>query len=99
MIAINPYLFGDAGIIGQPLTSKNNSGNTITKNVYSHLLADAGIGASINLKNWGKLTKNRALTAAKPLNFRVDFPVWVSAVQQNDSHLKFRVRFSVGADF
>ena len=99
MIAINPYLFGDAGIIGQPLTSKNNSGNTLTKNVYSHLLADAGIGASINLKNWGKLTKNRALTAAKPLNFRVDFPVWVSAVQQNNTHLKFRVRFSVGADF
>jgi hypothetical protein len=99
MIGINPYLFGDAGIIGQPLSSKNISGNTITKNVYSHLLADAGLGASINLKNWGKLTKNRALTAAKPLNFRVDFPLWVSAVQQNDTHLKFRVRFSVGTDF
>ncbi len=99
MIGINPYLFGDAGIIGQPLTSQNAQNQTFTQNVYSGLLCDAGFGASMNIKNWSSLAKNKALRAANPLNIRVDFPIWVNAVQGNDDFLQFRMRVSVGTDF
>jgi aminopeptidase N len=98
-VSINPYLFGDAGIIGQPLTSPNKQQQLITTQVYSRLLADAGFGLSTNLKNGSKLTKNKALRAAKPLNLRLDFPLWVNAVQNNDNYLQFRCRLSIGTDF
>lgn len=99
LLGVNPYLFGDAGIIGQPLSSVNNMGLKTTQNVYSHLLLDAGIGASVNIKNWGKITKNLALTAAKPLNLRIDLPIWVNATQNNNPNIQFRIRVSVGQDF
>jgi hypothetical protein len=63
------------------------------------LLADAGFGASVNLRNWSTITKNKALRAAKPINLRVDFPIWVNAVQNDDSFVQFRMRVSVGTDF
>ena len=99
LLGINPYLFGDAGIIGQPLNSLNTNREMITSQVYSRLLADAGFGASVNLRNWSTITKNKALRAAKPINLRVDFPIWVNAVQNDDSFVQFRMRVSVGTDF
>ncbi len=99
MLGINPYLFGDAGVIGQPLSSLNDQQELVTHQVYSRLLADAGFGASVNLRNWSNLTKNNALRAAKPINLRVDFPIWVNAVQNDDSFVQFRMRVSVGTDF
>ena len=99
MLGINPYLFGDAGVIGQPLSSLNDQQELVTHQVYSRLLADAGFGASVNLRNWSTLTKNKALRAAKPINLRVDFPIWVNAVQNDDSFVQFRMRVSVGTDF
>lgn len=99
MLGINPYLFGDAGVIGQPLSSLNDQKELVTHQVYSRLLADAGFGASVNLRNWFNLTKNKALRAAKPINLRVDFPIWVNAVQNDDSFVQFRMRVSVGTDF
>jgi hypothetical protein len=45
------------------------------------------------------LTKNKALRAAKPINLRVDFPIWVNAVQNDDSFVQFRMRVSVATDF
>jgi hypothetical protein len=99
LLGINPYLFGDAGIIGQPLNSLNTNREMVTSQVYSRLLADAGFGASVNLRNWSTITKNKALRAAKPINLRVDFPIWVNAVQNDDSFVQFRMRVSVGTDF
>ena len=99
MLGINPYLFGDAGVIGQPLSSLNDQQELVTHQVYSRLLADAGFGASVNLRNWSTLTKNKALRAAKPINLRVDFPIWVNAVQNDDSFVQFRMRVSVATDF
>jgi aminopeptidase N len=99
LLGINPYLFGDAGMIGQPLSSRNEQQQLVTTTVYSRLLGDAGFGAGVNLRNFGALTKNKALKAAKPINLRVDFPLWVNAVQQNDNYLQFRWRLSVGTDF
>ena len=99
MLGINSYLFGDAGVIGQPLSSLNDQQELVTHQVYSRLLADAGFGASVNLRNWSTLTKNKALRAAKPINLRVDFPIWVNAVQNDDSFVQFRMRVSVGTDF
>lgn len=99
MVAINPYLFGDAGCIGMPLTSKNSIGNMITKSVNSGLLADAGLGVNLNLKNFNLLFKNRAMRGSRPLNIKVDFPIWRNAIQPNDTFLKFRMRLSVGTVF
>ena len=99
LLGINPYLFGDAGIIGHPLNSLNTNREMVTSQVYSRLLADAGFGASVNLRNWSTITKNKALRAAKPINLRVDFPIWVNAVQNDDSFVQFRMRVSVGTDF
>ncbi|MEY3800459.1 MAG: hypothetical protein RLZZ548_339, partial [Bacteroidota bacterium] len=99
LLGINPYLFGDAGIIGQPLNSLNTNREMVTSQVYSRLLADAGFGASVNLRNWSTITKNKALRAAKPINLRVDFPIWVNAIQNDDSFVQFRMRVSVGTDF
>lgn len=99
MVAINPYLFGDAGCIGMPLTSKNSMGNMITKSVNSGLLADAGLGVNLNLKNFNLLFKNRAMRGSRPLNIKVDFPIWRNAIQPNDTFLKFRMRLSVGTVF
>jgi hypothetical protein len=99
MIGINPYFFGDAGCIGMPLKSSNSMGETITKSVYSGLLADAGFGANVNLKNFNVLFKNKAMRASKPLNIKVEFPIWRNAVQLGDDYLKFRMRLSVGTVF
>jgi hypothetical protein len=98
-LSINPYLFGDAGLIGQPLSSHNLQQQIVITTVYSRILADAGFGASVNLKNWSQLAKNKVMRASKPINLRVDFPIWVNAVQDSDEFLKFRVRLSVGTDF
>lgn len=99
LLAVSPYFFGDAGIIGQPLRSLNKNAELITKQVYSGLMADAGFGASINIKNLSHLFLNRALKGSRPITFRCDFPLWLSAVQSNDSNLKFRMRFSIGTEF
>lgn len=74
-------------------------GETITKSVYSGLLADAGFGANVNLKNFNVLFKNKAMRASKPLNIKVEFPIWRNAVQLGDDYLKFRMRLSVGTVF
>jgi hypothetical protein len=99
IIAINPYFFGDAGCIGMPLKSRNALGETMTKSVYSGLLADAGFGANVNLKNFNVLFKNKAMRASKPLNVKVEFPIWRNAVQPGDDYLSFRMRLSVGTVF
>ena len=99
IIAVNPYFFGDAGCIGMPLTSKNSLSEQITKSVYSGLLADAGFGANVNLKNFNVLFKNKAMRGSKPLNMKVEFPIWRNAVQPGDDYLKFRMRLSVGTVF
>jgi hypothetical protein len=99
MIGLNPYFFGDVGYIGMPLKSRNSLGETITKSVYSGLLADAGFGANVNLKNFNVLFKNKAMRASKPLNLKVEFPIWRNAVPSGDDYLTFRMRLSVGTVF
>ncbi|NBX87391.1 MAG: hypothetical protein EBQ97_02590, partial [Bacteroidetes bacterium] len=88
-----------AGCIGMPLKSSNSMGETITKSVYSGLLADAGFGANVNVKNFNVLFKNKAMRASKPLNVKVEFPICRNAVQPEDDYLSFRMRLSVGTVF
>jgi len=39
------------------------------------------------------------MRASKPLNIKVEFPIWRNAVQLGDDYLKFRMRLSVGTVF
>jgi aminopeptidase N len=84
MLSANIYLFGDAGIMGL-----NNFRGKMT---YSGLLADAGLGMVLSIKNWNRLTPRKKpwLMAASPLNIRLDLPFFVNAVPEGDDNLKFR---------
>lgn len=83
MLGANIYLFGDAGILGLPFAGKT---------AWSGVMADAGIGTVFSIRNWSKLSgkKRSWLQAANPLNIRFDMPLWVNAVQEGESNLKFR---------
>jgi hypothetical protein len=56
------------------------------------LLADAGLGMVLSIKNWNRLTPRKKpwLMAASPLNIRLDLPFFVNAVPEGDDNLKFR---------
>lgn len=100
-IALDPYFFGDAGIargsfVSPSLTESvhytNFSGQQYLSG-YSDLLADAGIGLMMRIKNWG-----RAATAS-PLTLRADFPIYTSLPLDNTNPLAFRWLLSVGSAF
>lgn len=99
IIALKPYLFADAGIIGQPFGQTNTNGKTTLTSVYSGLMADAGFGTSLTIRNWGQLTKSKALNAAKPITLKFDFPLWLNAVQPGDKYMQLRFRISIDQAF
>jgi aminopeptidase N len=93
MLQFNLYAFGDAGIMAFP-----DGGKLIN----TGLLADAGLGTVISIKNWGNLLsgkRHRIATAAAPLRIRIDFPLVLNAVQQSDDYLKFRWLIGIGKAF
>lgn len=93
MVGMNLYLFGDAGIIAYPVSGRMlNSG----------VVADAGLGAVIHIKNWNLLAPRKAqpiMTAVSPLSIRFDMPVFVSAVPAHENHLAFRWMLGINRAF
>jgi hypothetical protein len=68
----------------------------------SGLLADAGIGMMVNIGNWQSLIPRKqrpALTATKPLQLRLDFPLFVNAVQAGEDYLAFRWVLGIARTF
>jgi hypothetical protein len=63
-IKLNPYLFGDAGMI-----NTNQPGKAT---VMSNLIADAGLGLALSINKWGPLTD------VKPLTIRFDMPFFIN---------------------
>ena len=63
-LKFQPYLFGDAGTI--------NTNAPGTANVMSPLMADAGVGTTLNIVRWG------SLYGIKPLTIRFDVPFFIS---------------------
>ncbi len=95
-LLIQPYLFGDAGIISLPINNKP---------VYSPLIADAGLGAlfSINLNNktvfGGHPIAKGILNEVKPINIRVDFPIFMNITKKTDNYNQFRFRIGIERAF
>ena len=85
-VKLQPYLFGDAGII-----TINAPG---TANVMSDVMADAGIGTTLSIVRWGKLSN------LKPLVIRFDIPFFVNRLPYAESdYLQFRWMIGVNKAF
>jgi aminopeptidase N len=80
------YLFGDAGSI-----VINNSKEKL---IWSNLKSDAGIGAVITIKKFGRFN------ALKPLSIRCDMPLVLSSVPAAEgNYLKLRYVIGIGRSF
>lgn len=85
-VKIQPYLFGDAGII--------NTNPAGTANVMSDVMADAGIGTTFSIVRWGPLYN------VKPLTVRFDFPLFVSRLPfEEKDYLQFRWMIGINKAF
>jgi hypothetical protein len=85
-IKINPYLFGDAGIIN------TNAPNKAT--VMSNLIADAGVGVALSIQKWGPLY------GIKPLTIRFDMPFFVNRLPfAEKDYLQFRWQLGINRTF
>lgn len=62
------YAFADAGVIKYEARLNNN----ILGYRWSDLRADAGLGAALTIKKWGRLA------TCEPITLRADFPLWVN---------------------
>ncbi len=62
------YAFADAGIIKYEARISNN----IFGYHWSDVRADAGLGAALTIKKWGRLA------TCEPITIRADFPFWVN---------------------
>ena len=95
-LSIKTYLFGDAGIMAQPLNQKQT---------FSPLLADAGVGAvfSLNLNNTAVFGNNEitkgVMNNVKPINIRVDFPIFMNITNNNEQYNQFRFRIGIERAF
>ena len=95
-INIQTYLFGDAGIISQPVNQKQ---------LTSPIIADAGIGAMVNLKANKKVVFKKStyqksiLSEVNPLRLRIDIPFFKNITNNNENNLQFRIRFGIERAF
>jgi hypothetical protein len=95
-INIQTYLFGDAGIISQPVNQKQ---------MTSPIIADAGIGAMVNLKANKKVifknsnSQRSILSEVNPLRIRIDIPFFKNITNINENNLRFRIRFGIERAF
>ena len=86
---ITSYVFADAGII---TSNKLNRSNFL--NNYSSLRADAGIGFTYTLSNYGPLE------TINPLVIRVDFPLFLNRPPSTDNNfIKFRWLLAINRAF
>ena len=85
-IAIQTYLFGDAGVINY-----NHSNEVIA---YDDLRADAGLGLTFTIKRWG------ALQNVKPLTIRFDMPFFLNSTPATDpDYVQFRWVLGINRSF
>lgn len=85
-LKLQPYLFGDAGII-----NTNAPGRA---NVMSDLMADAGIGTTLTIVRWGKLYN------VKPLTIRFDVPFFINRLPFAETdYLQFRWMLGINKAF
>ncbi len=85
-IKIQPYLFGDAGVI-----NINNPGKP---NIMSDVMADAGVGTTFSIVRWGPLYN------VKPLTVRFDFPLFVSRLPYAETdYIQFRWMIGINKAF
>jgi hypothetical protein len=80
-IKIQPYVFGDAGIIN---TSQPGQPNKI-----SDLLVDAGVGTTFSIVRWGPLYN------LKPLTIRFDVPFFINRLPYEETDY-FQFRWKIG---
>lgn len=80
-IKIQPYLFGDAGMI--------NTNAAGVPNVMSDVMADAGIGATFSVVKWWKLYN------VKPLTIRFDMPLFINRLPYAEADY-FQFRWMLG---
>ena len=85
-VKIQPYIFGDAGII-----NINPAG---TANVMSDLMVDAGVGTTLSIVRWGNLYN------IKPLTIRFDVPFFINRLPyaEND-YFQFRWMLGINKSF
>jgi hypothetical protein len=89
-IKFSPYLFAD---IGQ-MSYKQQSDW-----IFSGVLADAGIGTTFQIKNLNPIFLKSILNQVKPINFRVDLPIFLNTYLPSESALQLRVVFGVDYSF
>lgn len=75
-VELKTYLFADAGIININRSSESWA--------FSSLRADAGLGAALEIKRWGKLTDLR------PTTVRFDMPLFLNRPPASEEYLQFR---------
>ncbi|MEQ9188382.1 MAG: M1 family aminopeptidase [Cryomorphaceae bacterium] len=76
MVELKTYLFADAGLIN---INRSNEGLE-----WSNLRMDAGLGASLEIKRWGRLSSMR------PFKLRFDFPLFLNTPPAVEEYLEFR---------
>ena len=81
---INPYLFADAGIITSAKITRENY-----KEVFSDLMADAGIGFTYTFNNFGPLDN------IEPIIFRIDMPLFLNRPPGTDDNF-IQMRWLIG---
>jgi hypothetical protein len=85
-IKLQPYLFGDAGII--------NTNPPGTPNVMSDIMADAGVGTTFSIVRWGSLYN------VKPLTIRFDMPLFLSRLPfEEQDYFQFRWMIGINKAF
>lgn len=80
-IKLQPYLFGDAGLI--------NTNYTFESNKMSDLMYDAGVGATFSILRWGPLY------GVAPLTIRFDAPLFISRLPYDEKDY-FQFRWMIG---
>lgn len=85
-IKIQPYLFGDVGVI-----NTNKPGETV---VMGTPMADAGVGATFNIMRWGQLS------GLKPLTIRFDMPFFITRLPYAEKdYVQFRWMVGINRAF
>ncbi len=85
-IKIQPYVFGDAGII--------NTSQPGQPNKMSDLLFDAGVGTTFSIVRWGPLYN------VKPLTVRFDVPFFINRLPfEEENYFQFRWMIGINKAF
>ena len=80
------YLFADIGVISSENLNRNN-----IREAFSEVRADAGIGVTYTLRNWGPLEMIR------PFTIRLDIPFFLNRPPATDKDF-VQMRWVIGID-